>query len=410
MTGSAFPFAANGSIGVVWNVVRDRSSTTPVARIWPGSARAMTRAAVLIASPSTAYVRRYGGPKSPVNTWPESRPARTGISPGRSITSRARRNACSSSWPVVDGAPAVKKNLDAALRDVGHVERNVVALGDLLDRADALVERLRERRRTDLGEQHIGVHQVEEHRGDRAMLRLAALEQDVLARGDRDARRDVDLAHATDVRSGRLVDVRHGDEQADAALTQADARRSETLGERRAEPDLAGIGAALDHRRLGGDRPCHEQLAVDAAREEEVDRPGRDPDRHPQRRPRATHAHPPDGRDRSLHLPRRTRGAALVAVALEEEQHRVASPLEQAGAPAVRLVEQRAEDRVERVAQQLRADLPAPVEALGQRGEARDVDERERPFNRPVPRLRRVAQPLDLEPRNVRLQHLASVV
>ena len=45
---------ANGLIGVVSNVVRDRASTTSVARICPGSARAMTRAAVLIASPSTA--------------------------------------------------------------------------------------------------------------------------------------------------------------------------------------------------------------------------------------------------------------------------------------------------------------------------------------------------------------------
>ncbi len=57
-TGSAFPFAWNGSIGVVENVVRERCSTSSVARIWPASARAITRAAVLIASPRTAYVRR----------------------------------------------------------------------------------------------------------------------------------------------------------------------------------------------------------------------------------------------------------------------------------------------------------------------------------------------------------------
>ena len=106
-TSSAFPFARNGSSGVVAKVVRDRSSTGAVARICPASARAITRAAVLIASPSTAYVRRYGGPKSPVKTRPELIPARIGITPGRSITSRTRRSVCSSSRPVVEGAPAL---------------------------------------------------------------------------------------------------------------------------------------------------------------------------------------------------------------------------------------------------------------------------------------------------------------
>ena len=51
--GSAFPFARNGSIGVVSNVVRDRSSTISVERICPARPRLITRAAVLIASPNT---------------------------------------------------------------------------------------------------------------------------------------------------------------------------------------------------------------------------------------------------------------------------------------------------------------------------------------------------------------------
>ena len=111
VTGSAFPLARNGSIGVVAKVVRDRSSTLSVDRICPASARLMTRAAVLTASPKTPYVRRYGGPKSPVNTPPTSTPARIGMMPGRSITSRSVRSICSSSWPVLDGAPAVKRVL-----------------------------------------------------------------------------------------------------------------------------------------------------------------------------------------------------------------------------------------------------------------------------------------------------------
>jgi len=58
LTSSALPLALNGSIGVVSNSVRERSSTISVDRIWPASAFDMTRAAVLIASPKTRYARR----------------------------------------------------------------------------------------------------------------------------------------------------------------------------------------------------------------------------------------------------------------------------------------------------------------------------------------------------------------
>ena len=53
LTGSDLPLAANGGIGVASKMVRDRSSTISVDRIWPASALLMTRAAVLIASPKT---------------------------------------------------------------------------------------------------------------------------------------------------------------------------------------------------------------------------------------------------------------------------------------------------------------------------------------------------------------------
>ena len=185
-------------------------------------------------------------------------------------------------------------------------------------------------------------------------------------------------------------------------------------GSRPASEGLTPISPAsassLDHRRLGGDRARHEQLAVDAAHEEEVDRSGRDSDRHAQRDPGAPHTDSPDPLDRLLHLPCRACGSLLVAGALEEEQHRVAAPLEQAGAPAVRLVEQRGEDRIERIAKELRTDLSSPVEALRERREARDVDERERALDCSMLRVWHVAQPLDLEPWNIRLQHLVLIV
>ena len=57
-TGCFLPFTKNGSRGVTSKVARDRSSTSVVARIWPGAARAITRAARFTASPLTEYVRR----------------------------------------------------------------------------------------------------------------------------------------------------------------------------------------------------------------------------------------------------------------------------------------------------------------------------------------------------------------
>ena len=110
-----------------------------------------------------------------------------------------------------------------------------------------------------------------------------------------------------------------------------------------------------------------------------------------------------------LHLPGRAAGAQLVVRAVEQQEQGVAAPLEEAGAPVVGLVEERAEHAVERVAHQLGADLALPGEPLGQRGEARDVDEDERCLELLVAGVRRRAQPVDDQPRHVRLQQLVGV-
>ena len=101
------------------------------------------------------------------------------------------------------------------------------------------------------------------------------------------------------------------------------------------------------------------------------------------------------------------RRALRVVGAVEQEQQRVAAPLEQAGTPVVGLVEQRREHAVERVAHELRADLALPREPLGERREARDVDEHQRSVDREVACVRRLPQPLDQESWNVRLELLA---
>ena len=115
--------------------------------------------------------------------------------------------------------------------------------------------------------------------------------------------------------------------------------------------------------------PDDEQFTVHAPRREEVDRAARDPDRHPQGHRAAAHPEPADALDRPLHLPGRPGRARLVTRPVEEEQQRVAAPLDQPGTPLVRLVEQRVEHAVERVAQELGPDLPAAREPLGQCGE-----------------------------------------
>ena len=123
--------------------------------------------------------------------------------------------------------------------------------------------------------------------------------------------------------------------------------------------------------------PGDQQLAVDAAGHEEVERAGADPDRHPQHDRAAAQVQPADAIDGALHLPGRPGRPQRVVGAVEHEEQRVAAPLEQAGAPVVGLVEERREHAVERVAHELGADLALAGEALGQGREARDVDEDE---------------------------------
>ena len=130
------------------------------------------------------------------------------------------------------------------------------------------------------------------------------------------------------------------------------------------------------------------------------------PDRHAKRDRAAAGPETPDAIERPLHLPRGAACALLVDGPVEEQQQGVAAPLEQAGAVVVGLVEQRHEDAVERVPHQLRADLAAAREALGQRGEARDVDEHHRALDLPMQVVGCLPQPVDDEPRHVRRQDL----
>ena len=73
------------------------------------------------------------------------------------------------------------------------------------------------------------------------------------------------------------------------------------------------------------------------SRPEELERAGRDPDRHAQRDRAATDPEPSDAVERLLHLPAGTRRALRMERAVEQEEQRVAAPLEQARLPSRRL-------------------------------------------------------------------------
>ena len=226
------------------------------------------------------------------------------------------------------------------------------------------------------------------------------------ARRDRDAAGDVDLADIADLGGALARHVGRRGEQTRRPLRPADAAGIETRGHNRAQGDLARIGDTLHGDRFRDSGPRDEEFTVHASGHHELKGPRRDPHRHAQRDRRPSSLEPPDTAEHALHLPGGATRALLVAVAVEEKKERISTPLEQACAEVVRLVEQSDEDVVERVPHQLRADLAASRKVLRERREPGDVDEHHRPLDLPVQGVRRLPQPVDDETRDVRRQHL----
>jgi hypothetical protein len=143
---------------------------------------------------------------------------------------------------------------------------------------------------------------------------------------------------------------------------------------------------------------------MDAAGHEEVERPRPDADGHPQHDRAAAGVDPADRGRSSAASPMRHGRPLGVLRSVELEQQRIAAPFEQAGSPVIGLVEERAEDAIEGVAHDLGADLALPGKTLGQRGEPGDVDEDEGRLALLMQGRRRIAQPLDHHPRDIRFQ------
>ena len=404
LTGSDLPLAANGGIGVVSKIVRERLRTISVERIWPASALLMTRAAVLIASPKTRYARRYGGPKSPVKTLPVLTPMRIGTRPACSMISR---RVAEHPLLVVPGArrrAGGQQRLDARLADVGLVEGHLVAQRRLLDGAHPLVEAAAQRLGPDLLEQPVRVHHVDEGGRDRPMLGLALAQQDVVPCRDRDGRRDVEALDVADERRALALDLGRRAQERDAVLLlpmQAGPSARTSAGLMPISP--ASAMASMDSVSvMAGPAISSSRWTLPVMKKWNGPVPMPTDIRSDDRA--AAQVQPADAIDGALHLPGRPGGPQRVVGAVEHEEQRVAAPLEQAGAPVVGLVEERREHAVERVAHELGADLALSREPFGEGREARDVDEDEGGLDLAVELGRVGAEPIDDESRHVRPQ------
>ena len=129
------------------------------------------------------------------------------------------------------------------------------------------------------------------------------------------------------------------------------------------------------------------------ADEEEVEDPAVDPDVHPQRHLPGRRVERAELFERAPHAECRVAGPGRVRIAVEEEEERVASELHEPAAVRVGDREEPRERRAHHVRHLFCSKPPLGREALGHRGEARDVDERQGPVERAVPRVRGGSQP-----------------
>ncbi len=175
---------------------------------------------------------------------------------------------------------------------------------------------------------------------------------------------------------------------------------------RGAQRDLAGVRGRLaldaDGRIGAGD----DQLTVDTADEEEVERSRVDADRHAEPNGPGRRRESPHPGQRVLHAQGGRGCALLVALAAAEQQDGIPAELQEVGVVRVRCADQLGKGSVENAGDLLRAFAPAFRELLGELGEARDIGEDERALERLGLGFGRVAQPVRRDPRHERLQRI----
>ena len=257
------------------------------------------------------------------------------------MTSRSARSIRSSSWPGARWGARGEQHLDAALPDVRLVERHLVAEGRMLDEPQPIVELDRERVRRRARARRSSVSdEVDERSGDGSMLGLAPIEQNVGTSGDRDALSDVDPAHVTDVGGTLLRGVRRprraGWRRAFRGPLQLVSSRAASAGLRATSP--ASAIPSITTTSVADGPATSNSRWMPPTRKNWIGPEVIPTDIRSTTVPPGVRSRPTRSRVR-LHLPRCPCSACFVVRALEEEQDRVAAPLDQTGAVVVRRVE-----------------------------------------------------------------------
>ena len=297
---------------------------------------------------------------------------------------------------VADGVRRAGAEDELAAVGVGvrAQQGDLVLLRRLLHVRDQLANRRGRGRQALALDPRVGAAEAHERDRDEPVLRCPPAAEHVSAHGHRQAEGQptaVDLGRRLLGREVALA--RRGPQQPARPGRGAEAPARQQLGDGGADHDVAGARGALhaQHRRHG--RAGDDRLAVRAAGEEQVQRAGVDADRHAQRRAGAGRGERAGGAQRAAHADRGAARALGVAVALEEQEQRVAAELQQAAAVRVGDLEQRGERAADRVADLLGALGADAGQPLGEPREARHVGEHQRARQRPH-RGRRVVREL----------------
>ena len=167
----------------------------------------------------------------------------------------------------------------------------------------------------------------------------------------------------------------------------------------KADDDLAGVGRSLhgDHGARAG--AGQQQLSVTLADEEEVELAGVNSDRHAQANLAGRGVDRTHLAERAPHADRGGDAVRGVVLPREEQEQGVSAELDQAAAVCVGRAQQLAEHEADDVGHLLGADAAQPRQPLGHLGEAGDVDEHDRPLERPHPHVRILADPANRQPR-----------
>ena len=265
-----------------------------------------------------------------------------------------------------------------------------------------------------LAQQPIDAGELHEADRDVPVLALQPASENVLAQVPAEGHADIDAGEVERLPARRPRLHLGCPAQEPSALQRGGRAPPPGGGQRRggavADDDLPRPGHLLHLRECGHGGTGDDQVAmVVVPEEEEIADAAVDADRHPQTQRAAARAQAPRRTHDPLHLIRGAASPRRVLGTLEEQQRRVATPLDQPGAVFVGGREQGLERDVDQLGHLLGADLAPRAEHLGHPGEAGDVREDERAVVHAMTFLGPVPQPLEDERRHIRAEQLVVV-